>query len=110
MLARSCFLTRLTCFMQDIIPPQPMSTVQGIFGFLLGSRPPSNSDTVISVKHTVLAVAWLAINQSVCVCIPSRKSMGIRFTCHRHSYLPKKLKENLDPSGIGTVTISVSLQ
>lgn len=108
MLARSCFLTRLTCFMQDIIPPQPMSTVQGIFGFLLGSRPPSNSDTVISVKHTVLAVAWLAINQSVCVCIPS--SMGIRFTCHCHSYLPKKLKENLDPSGIGTVTISVSLQ
>ncbi|KAI0758238.1 hypothetical protein C8Q74DRAFT_307926 [Fomes fomentarius] len=49
----------------DIIPPQPMSTVQGIFGFLLGSRPPSNSDTVISVKHTVLAVAWLAINQSL---------------------------------------------
>ena len=43
-----------------------MSTVQGIFGFLLGSTRPSTSDTVISVKHTVLAVAWLAINQAVC--------------------------------------------
>ena len=42
-----------------------MSTVQGIFGFLLGSTRPSNTDTVISVKHTVLAIAWLAINQTV---------------------------------------------
>ncbi|EJF62287.1 hypothetical protein DICSQDRAFT_104652 [Dichomitus squalens LYAD-421 SS1] len=48
----------------DILP-QPMSTVQGIFGFLLGSTRPSSSDTVISVKHTVLAVAWLAINQAL---------------------------------------------
>ncbi len=50
---------------QDILP-QPMSTVQGIFGFLLGSMRPNVADTVVSVKHTVLAVAWLAINQVVC--------------------------------------------
>ncbi|KAI1796055.1 hypothetical protein LXA43DRAFT_1160458 [Ganoderma leucocontextum] len=48
----------------DILP-QPMSTVQGIFGFLLGSMRPSVADTVVSVKHTVLAVAWLAINQAL---------------------------------------------
>ncbi|KAI0751129.1 hypothetical protein C8Q80DRAFT_1155693 [Daedaleopsis nitida] len=48
----------------DILP-QPTSAVQGIFEFLLGGTRPSNSDTVISVKHTVLAVAWLAINQSL---------------------------------------------
>ena len=67
----SCFLGGagqtngvLSCF-QDILP-QPMSTVQGIFGFLLGSMRPSVADTVVSVKHTVLAVAWLAINQAVC--------------------------------------------
>ena len=50
--------------LQDILP-QPMSTVQGLFGFLLGTTRPSNADTVVSVKHTVLAVSWLAINQSV---------------------------------------------
>ncbi|KAI0722317.1 hypothetical protein C8T65DRAFT_628933 [Cerioporus squamosus] len=48
----------------DILP-QPMSTVQGLFGFLLGSTRPSTSDTVVSVKHTVLAISWLAINQSL---------------------------------------------
>ncbi|RPD66821.1 hypothetical protein L226DRAFT_529226 [Lentinus tigrinus ALCF2SS1-7] len=48
----------------DILP-QPMSTVQGLFGFLLGSTRPSTADTVVSVKHTVLAISWLAINQSL---------------------------------------------
>ncbi|KAH9943144.1 uncharacterized protein BXZ73DRAFT_40439 [Epithele typhae] len=48
----------------DILP-QPMSTVQGLFGFLLGSTQPSAADTVVSVKHTVLAIAWLAINQTL---------------------------------------------
>ncbi|KAI0355359.1 hypothetical protein OH77DRAFT_1403203 [Trametes cingulata] len=48
----------------DILP-QPMSSVSGILGFLLGGNRPSDRDTVISVKHTVLAIAWLAINQSL---------------------------------------------
>ncbi|KAL7282655.1 hypothetical protein ACG7TL_004128 [Trametes sanguinea] len=48
----------------DILP-QPMSSVSGILGFLLGGTRPSDRDTVVSVKHTVIAVAWLAINQSL---------------------------------------------
>ncbi|KAH9899514.1 hypothetical protein C8Q73DRAFT_639825 [Cubamyces lactineus] len=48
----------------DILP-QPMSSVSGILGFLLGGNRPSDHDTVIQVKHTVLAIAWLAINQSL---------------------------------------------
>ena len=56
------FMTDLSS--QDILP-QPMSSVSGILGFLLGGNRPSDRDTVIQVKHTVLAIAWLAINQSV---------------------------------------------
>ncbi|KZT05999.1 uncharacterized protein LAESUDRAFT_759881 [Laetiporus sulphureus 93-53] len=48
----------------DILP-QPMSGVQSIFGFFLGNPRPSSQDTVVSVKRTVLAIAWLAINQSL---------------------------------------------
>lgn len=32
-------------------------------------------DTVIAVKHTVYAIAWLAVNQSVC-----RFSRMVRYT------------------------------
>ncbi|KAH9855005.1 hypothetical protein C2E23DRAFT_875028 [Lenzites betulinus] len=46
----------------DILPAPVTS---GILGFLLGGNRPSSQDTVISVKHTVLAVAWLAINQAL---------------------------------------------
>lgn len=42
-----------------------MSGMQSLIGFFLGNARPSNSDTVVHVKRTVLAVAWLAINQSV---------------------------------------------
>ncbi|KAH9837167.1 uncharacterized protein C8Q71DRAFT_757052 [Rhodofomes roseus] len=49
---------------QDVLP-QPMSGVQSLFGFLLGNVRPSNQDTVVAVKRTVLAIAWLAINQSL---------------------------------------------
>ncbi|KAL1940019.1 hypothetical protein VTO73DRAFT_9354 [Trametes versicolor] len=49
---------------QDILP-QPMTSVTGILGFLIGGTRPSDRDTVINVKHTVLAIAWLAINQSL---------------------------------------------
>jgi len=36
-----------------------------MFSFLMGSNSPSNVDTVVHVEHTVLAVCWLAINQTV---------------------------------------------
>ncbi|KAI0695133.1 hypothetical protein BC835DRAFT_980174 [Cytidiella melzeri] len=48
----------------NILPP-PMSGMQTLLGFLLGNARPSSSDTVVHVKRTVLAVAWLAINQSL---------------------------------------------
>lgn len=37
-----------------------------MFNFILGNnRRPASTDTVIDVKHTVLAISWLAINQTV---------------------------------------------
>ena len=42
-----------------------MSGMQSLIGFFLGNARPSSQDTVVHVKRTVLAVAWLAINQSV---------------------------------------------
>ncbi|KAI0307690.1 hypothetical protein B0F90DRAFT_1807124 [Multifurca ochricompacta] len=47
----------------DIIPPP--ASVGNLFG--LFSRPSRNghTDTVVDVKHSVLAVSWLAINQSL---------------------------------------------
>lgn len=42
-----------------------MSSVHGLFGFLMGNARPSSEDTVVAVRRTVLAIAWLAINQSV---------------------------------------------
>lgn len=47
------------------ILPYSMSSVHGLFNFLLGSARPTQQDTVLEVKRTVLAVAWLAINQSL---------------------------------------------
>ena len=32
---------------------------------IMGQTQPSVVDTVVAVKHTVLAIAWMAINQSV---------------------------------------------
>jgi hypothetical protein len=37
----------------------------GVLAMLMGHTQPSATDTVVAVKHTVLAVAWMAINQSV---------------------------------------------
>ncbi|KAF8078774.1 hypothetical protein FPV67DRAFT_1466416 [Lyophyllum atratum] len=48
----------------DIIPP-PSGGMYNLFGFFLGATRPDSVDTVISVKHTVYAVAWLAVNQSL---------------------------------------------
>lgn len=47
------------------ILPTPMSGMQSLVNFFLGNVRPSAQDTVIEVKRTVLAIAWLAINQSL---------------------------------------------
>ncbi|CAL1695554.1 unnamed protein product [Somion occarium] len=47
------------------IIPHSVSGVQNLFGFLLGNGRTNAQDTVIAVKRTVLAIAWLAINQSL---------------------------------------------
>ncbi|KAI0041793.1 hypothetical protein FA95DRAFT_1584625 [Auriscalpium vulgare] len=47
----------------DILPtPAGVST---LFGFLYRPRSPGHVDTVVEVKHSVLAISWLAINQSL---------------------------------------------
>lgn len=35
------------------------------FGYFLGVERQDSVDTVIAVKHTVYAIAWLAVNQIV---------------------------------------------
>lgn len=48
-----------------------------MFNFILGNNHrPASTDTVIDVKHTVLAISWLAINQTVCV---SLEIFGVLF-------------------------------
>ncbi|KZT30709.1 hypothetical protein NEOLEDRAFT_1174097 [Neolentinus lepideus HHB14362 ss-1] len=44
-----------------------MAGVQGLFQYFRGNGlpQPSNDDTVVDLKHTVLAVTWLAVNQSL---------------------------------------------
>ena len=56
----------ITILYQNILPP-PTSGMQSLIGFFLGNARPSSRDTVVHVKRTVLAVAWLAINQTVSV-------------------------------------------
>ncbi|KAF9270048.1 hypothetical protein L218DRAFT_952243 [Marasmius fiardii PR-910] len=46
-------------------PTTSMNGVQNLFGFLLGNGRTGGLETVIAVKHTVYAIAWLALNQSL---------------------------------------------
>ncbi|TDL28122.1 hypothetical protein BD410DRAFT_782087 [Rickenella mellea] len=48
----------------DILPA-PVPNSQGIFAFFMRNARPSQADTVVAVKHTVLAVAWMAVDQSL---------------------------------------------
>ncbi|KAG7099028.1 hypothetical protein E1B28_000908 [Marasmius oreades] len=52
---------------ENIIPSATNGTngVQNLFGFLLGNGRTEGLETVIAVKHTVYAIAWLALNQSL---------------------------------------------
>lgn len=61
----------------DIIPPP--ASVGNLFG--LFSRPLRNghTDTVVDVKHSVLAISWLAINQSLLAEVAQSASRPERF-------------------------------
>ncbi|KAJ7596874.1 hypothetical protein C8J56DRAFT_1041125 [Mycena floridula] len=48
----------------DILPPSGVNLLATV-GFLLGNSRPGQLDTVVMVEHTVYAVAWLALDQSL---------------------------------------------
>lgn len=85
---------------QNILPP-PMSGMQTFMSFFLGNVRPSAQDTVIEVKRTVLAIAWLAINQSVrgVIFLPARPSSSLTIP----SWAQRKLHCDLAPNVSGTV-------
>ncbi|THH13368.1 hypothetical protein EW146_g6839 [Bondarzewia mesenterica] len=62
---------------KDIIP-FPVS-VTNLFGLLSRSSRPSHSDTVVGVKHSVLAISWLAINQTLPLAIAQSIQRPERF-------------------------------
>ncbi|KAH8120020.1 hypothetical protein DFH11DRAFT_1557864 [Phellopilus nigrolimitatus] len=47
----------------DILPNPPEDGIQGILSYFLGDLRPSANDLVVSVKHTVIVIAWMAVNQ-----------------------------------------------
>lgn len=49
--------------LQEILP-NPLN-LQGAYHTCQGTPTATADDTVVDVKHTVLAVCWLAVNQSV---------------------------------------------
>jgi len=49
-------------WLQDVLPPLA-TNAQTLFESPRGNN--YNNDVVVAVKHTVYAVAWLAVNQSV---------------------------------------------
>ena len=59
-------IPRLIVICQNILPPVGgAGGVQNYLGFLFGSNRTGGMQTVIAVKHTVYAIAWLALNQTV---------------------------------------------
>lgn len=52
--------------LQDILPSTSGENGQSFLSYLLGGTRASVFDTVVDVKHTVYAIAWMAINQMVC--------------------------------------------
>ncbi|KAG5653348.1 hypothetical protein H0H81_000970 [Sphagnurus paluster] len=62
----------------DILPP-PSGSMYNLFGFLLGGNRPGRTDTVIDVKHTVYAVAWLAVSQLLAPLEAASKTRPKRF-------------------------------
>ncbi|KAF8640906.1 hypothetical protein AX17_000554 [Amanita inopinata Kibby_2008] len=62
----------------DILPP-PTGSMHNLFGFLLGGHRSNSSDMVVAVKHSVYAIAWLALNQSLSPAIAEQKRRPQRF-------------------------------
>lgn len=61
----------------DILPP-PASGMQSYLSYF-GGQSQGSSDTVIAVKHSVYAVAWLAVNQKLDVSLAEKKKRPQRF-------------------------------
>ncbi|KAG7450676.1 uncharacterized protein BT62DRAFT_927948 [Guyanagaster necrorhizus] len=73
------FSTRLAIGQKgsDILPS---SSMQNLIGFFMGSNRTDHSvDTVVAVKHTVYAVAWLAVNQTLAPSVAENHSRPQRF-------------------------------
>lgn len=92
--------------LQDILPNP--HNLRGIYDTLHRTPMPTPEDTVVDVKHTVLAVCWLAVNQSV-----STSFMFLHLFHYRlFSFLQKSRKQNTAQSDFGPETkyqISLSL-
>ncbi|KAH7929335.1 hypothetical protein BV22DRAFT_1109934 [Leucogyrophana mollusca] len=58
--------------------PNPLS-LQGVYSFAHGAPLPSNNDTVVELKRTVLAICWLAVNQSLDPVTAQNKQRPERF-------------------------------
>lgn len=50
-------------FVKDILPDP--EALHGLVNYPKGAPLPSPDDTVIDMKRTILAICWLAVNQSV---------------------------------------------
>ncbi|KAK0208164.1 hypothetical protein DFS33DRAFT_1451263 [Desarmillaria ectypa] len=73
------FSTRLAIGQKgsDILPS---SSMQNLIGFFLGSNRTDHSvDTVVAVKHTVYAIAWLAVNQTLAPSVAENHPRPQRF-------------------------------
>lgn len=76
-----------------------------LFGFLMGPPPSGGTDTVVALKHTVYAVAWLAVNQSVCITLHC-----IRMNDNSSSSLTQqRLSKSSGPKGFGMAKILENL-
>ncbi|KAJ3821801.1 hypothetical protein F5880DRAFT_1579492 [Lentinula raphanica] len=49
---------------EDILPP-PVGGVQNMLGYLFGTTRTPGLQTVLAIKHTVYAITWLALNQTL---------------------------------------------
>ncbi|KAG6911555.1 hypothetical protein DXG01_011857 [Tephrocybe rancida] len=65
----------------DIIPP-PAGSMYNLFSFFgTGGSRPDSVDTVIDVKHTVYAIAWLAVSQMIDPTAAEKKTRPQKLWC-----------------------------
>ncbi|KAJ3783382.1 hypothetical protein GGU10DRAFT_361067 [Lentinula aff. detonsa] len=63
---------------EDILP-SPVGGVHNMLGYLFGTTRTTGLQTVIAVNHTVYAIAWLALNQTLDISIAESKERPQRF-------------------------------